>query len=183
MRYKISNYDYLLAKLSEVSADDLSRPWHEYPCMEWDRYLNPRKMGLVWVPERGRKIRISRLALESVIGKIPEGEGALHHCDNPPCFRPIHLFAGTQDDNMKDAMKKDRMRKGSAAVISKLTEEMVTEILALEAVGVPKNALAKKFGVSDSTIWQIFAGKSWKHVQDPSGKPYSSRIRGRRRWG
>lgn len=38
----------------------------------------------------------------------PEHPWTLHHCDNPPCVRPSHLFAGSPSDNTRDAMRKGR---------------------------------------------------------------------------
>lgn len=35
---------------------------------------------------------------------------ALHTCDNPPCCNPLHLFGGTQGDNVTDRHGKGRTR-------------------------------------------------------------------------
>lgn len=45
-------------------------------------------------------------------GDIPTGIFVCHHCDNPICIRPDHLFLGTAQDNTRDAATKGRMAKG-----------------------------------------------------------------------
>lgn len=52
-----------------------------------------------------------REALEQKLGRpIKPGYGALHHCDNPPCIEPVHLFEGTNADNVHDMIAKGRSR-------------------------------------------------------------------------
>jgi len=41
-------------------------------------------------------------------GPIPEGMWVLHHCDNPPCVNPMHLYLGTIRENTDDAVARGR---------------------------------------------------------------------------
>jgi hypothetical protein len=51
----------------------------------------------------GKKLRAThQLSYEMNVGPIPEGKFICHHCDNPPCCNPTHLYAGTPKDNVHD---------------------------------------------------------------------------------
>lgn len=76
-------------------------------CWEWEGSRYPSGYGAVkW---NGRVIGAHRLAWIEAFGPIPDGLDVCHHCDNPPCVRPSHLFLGTRSDNMRDAVSKGRM--------------------------------------------------------------------------
>lgn len=53
-------------------------------------------------------VRAHRVAWEIAFGPIPAGMQVCHHCDNPPCNEPTHLFLGTTQDNTRDRDLKGR---------------------------------------------------------------------------
>ena len=102
-------------------------------------------------------------------GPLPDGLYACHDCDNKPCVNPDHLFAGTHDDNMKDAAKKglikdavtSEMRRGEANGRAKLTISEVREIRKFPKKRGYRDLLSDRYGVSKSLISQIRANKIW----------------------
>src|SRR5262245_58743866 len=44
--------------------------------------------------------------------KLLPSEWVLHHCDNPRCVEPRHLFLGDATSNMADKTRKGRQAKG-----------------------------------------------------------------------
>lgn len=99
-------------------------------------------------------------------GQLPDGH-VLHSCDNPACVNPEHLRIGDQFANMQDCVSRGRhgggARPGERHHQAKLTAEQVREIRALGGVQTQRT-LAKRFGVSGTTIGAILRGRNWKSV-------------------
>lgn len=56
-----------------------------------------------------RSVLAPRVLIEVEFGvPVPPHLRVLHHCDNPPCCNPAHLFIGTQADNVADMWAKGR---------------------------------------------------------------------------
>jgi len=124
----------------------------------------------------GDNYRAHRVAYQLTQGEIPKGKCVLHHCDNPSCVNPSHLFVGTHADNVRDKVAKGRQArgdtlrsnriflKGGAVGTSKLNEEQVKEIRSLAAMGLHRKKIAEKFNVHKDTIRDIIRRKIWKHI-------------------
>lgn len=88
------------------------------PCWEWtrSRITGPEPYGIacIRVGVLGNKNRIRKVHRIAAIlwnGFDPNSDlDVLHHCDNPPCFNPEHLFSGDQTLNNKDRHAKGRSR-------------------------------------------------------------------------
>lgn len=87
--------------------------WRDFPCIETDWWRDKHGYGHRYVKgssrTKHRRELAHRLALEGKLGRpIRAGMNALHHCDNPPCIQPEHLWEGTQADNVRDMLAKGR---------------------------------------------------------------------------
>lgn len=110
-----------------------------------------------------------RFSWELHFGKIPQNKPCvLHHCDNPKCVNPRHLFLGTQADNVEDMINKGRdnkaRQKGEDNANHKLTVSQIKEIRSLKGKLTQKE-IAKMFNVYHTTIEKIHNNKTWKHVK------------------
>lgn len=110
----------------------------------------------------GKDRRAHRFAFELVNGPIPSGYHVCHHCDNPSCVRPDHLFLGTDKDNKDDCVKKGRQPKGITNGRAKLNEVQVLEIRTNNSISIAN--LARRYNVDEKSIRRIRARETWKHI-------------------
>jgi hypothetical protein len=74
-------------------------------CWEW---LGRKRSGYGRFYVRKGAYNANRLVWMIKNGVIPESHFICHHCDNPGCVNPSHLFLGTCLDNIRDMIKKGR---------------------------------------------------------------------------
>lgn len=133
-------------------------------CWEWTggRFSN----GYGSLRVGGRRLLAHRVAWEHVFGST-SGLLVLHHCDNPPCVRPDHLFLGTHEDNTRDMDAKHRRVTGTsvgeANGSAKLTVDQVKWIRTLGTTHkVKRRKIADIFHVSLPLVEKILSGRLWR---------------------
>lgn len=159
---KTENYldsEYLFKRLIySVSGVD------ENGCWNWGRCLN--NMGYPKINVGGKIIYAHRLIF-SIVHDIAYSQELLvcHHCDNPKCINPGHLFLGTQTDNMQDCKAKGRLnpyplppRPGSLNPRAKLTNDQAEMIKTAHGT---YREIATRFGITASAVSAIKRGKTW----------------------
>ena len=152
-------------------------------CWLWQGAVNGAGYGSIGLgaAELGKGM-VHRVSFELFFGPIPEGLLVCHKCDVKLCCNPMHLFCGTQQDNLNDARSKGRMRKGEdwwtaprvggsgiakgdGHGMAKLTEVDVRDIRHLSADGMNSTELSRRFGVSRRMIRNIINKTNWSHVK------------------
>jgi len=83
-------------------------------CWLWTGHTNGAGYGMTWSLEDGRKVLAHRYSLELQVGPIPKGLLACHHCDNPRCVNPAHLYTGDYRRNSRDMWERGRARPAPA---------------------------------------------------------------------
>jgi len=117
----------------------------------------------------GHRSNASRVAWIVQNGAIPPGMVVCHSCDNPACCNPVHLFLGSQAENLRDCRRKGRARGVPSGAdhpryVAILTEQMVIEARKLYRSGMRQAEIATRMGVHSSTISRVVRGKRWAHL-------------------
>lgn len=138
---------------------------HPYGCWDWTGSRQKNGYGRLGIGSRGQGVRVAhRVAWEIFHGAVPPGMKVCHRCDRPSCVNPVHLFLGTQADNLADMRAKGRQARGRKVPQAKLHPEDVLTIREGDACGLSAKSLAGIYGVSASAIRHILKGHTWKHI-------------------
>jgi len=107
---------------------------------------------------KGRQWKAHRFAWTVAIGPIPPDMCVLHHCDNPICVRPDHLFLGTYVDNNHDRHAKNRDALGERNANAKFSDDVVLKVREMAQNGVDVSTVAKMVGMSPQHAKGIVIG-------------------------
>jgi len=104
--------------------------------------------------------------------ELEPGEYVLHHCDNPPCVNPAHLYVGTKKDNAQDRTDrkrgKENRQRGENNDNAKLSEKQVRDIIT-ELKKLPRRSqtdIAAQFGIGQAHVSRIMLRQTWAHLWD-----------------
>lgn len=125
----------------------------ENECWEWQGSRNSKGYGKITADEIGEQIA-HRVAYRLFVGEIPDNLFVCHHCDNPPCCNPKHLFLGTVQDNTQDMVEKRRQRR-------KLTDD---DIKIIRDKNYSLKELQDRFQISASMIGLIRRKQSYRYI-------------------
>jgi DNA-binding transcriptional regulator YiaG len=105
---------------------------------------------------RSEKEFVHRVIYETFVGKIKDGAFIRHLNDIKTDNRVSNLAQGNQKENMADALRNGVLK-------TKLNFEEVTKIRKLKGY-LKRKEVATQFGVSESTIKNIWNNHTWRAV-------------------
>lgn len=118
--------------------------------------------GYFQVVRKGKLIRLHRYTYQLFKGNFDEELIVRHTCDNNLCINPEHLILGTDDDNVRDRVERNRSAIGVDNGRSKLNEDDVRFIRKCQDKN--NTELGKMFNVDRKSIRNVKDFITWQHV-------------------
>lgn len=138
----------------------------------WDWLGSKTRTGYGYFHLENRTNKAHRVSWIIHNGAIPRGAFICHHCDNPSCVNPKHLFTGSALDNTRDMISKKRnnfsmggkhSHPGELHPQTNLTWKVIREIRKKYATGkYNQKELAKKYNLTQTGVSAIVRCETWK---------------------
>ena len=115
---------------------------------------------------KGKLIQAHRFSYLYFYNNIPNKLHVLHNCDVRNCVNPLHLWLGTNSENVADKVRKGRQYRGGAPKgaengQSKITKDIVFKI---RADNRSYSKIAKDHNISASQVGAIKRRTYWGHI-------------------
>lgn len=149
------------------------------PCWDWTAFRLPDGYGRFRVGHHAEQAH--RVSYVIAYGKFDVALDVLHRCDRPCCVNPEHLFLGTDRENTDDKMAKRRHDFGTRHARALMNEATVLEMRAANAAGESTCSIARRFRMSQSTVYDAIVGRSWRHLPLANGRALPPSVAERRR--
>lgn len=116
-------------------------------CWIWKGNKNKDGYGVIYL--KGKMYLAHRVSL-FFFKQLQPKNLVLHKCDNPSCVNPNHLFEGTQLENIKDMVNKNRQTRpiGEKNPNCKLSFEVIKEIKRWFSIGMSRMEVSQCFKIS-----------------------------------
>jgi hypothetical protein len=157
--FKKNDIPYLIARFLRNVHSEIKGRDH---CWIWEGSRKEDGYGIFRISPT-RTIGAHRFSFLLFCGEIEHGAIICHHCDNPPCVNPLHLFQGAHQDNIDDCINKNRRVNvsGPKHGRTKLDWPDIERIRNLAKDRIPQKQIATSYGVSQHCIWSIVNYKTW----------------------
>lgn len=125
-----------------------------------------RQVKLVHVDGYQIEVRLSRLVLETFVGKAPTQKHQAAHCDNEKLNNKLeNLRWATPKENNADKIVHGTRQWGQHSGMAKLTPREVLSIRkAFDAGANNLTDLSRKYKCGRTTIGNILAGNTWRNL-------------------
>jgi hypothetical protein len=130
-------------------------------CWNWIGGLDKRGYGQFHIGgvKNRKNLKAHRASYEIYVGPLSRESFILHRCDNPRCVRPDHLQPGTNQENIRDMVRKGR------SALAKIRPEQVALILHdLQNTKKLQREIGAQYGISQSMVSLIKLKKSWHYL-------------------
>ncbi len=117
-------------------------------------------------PKKGNS-SVIKYMFEKKYGKIKKGFVLRHTCDNRRCINLNHIITGTNVENSRDMVIRNRQAKGENHGNSKLKDK---DIIKIRRSKKTQKKLGEMFNVSQANISDIKLKNTWKHVLEENKK-------------